>query len=312
MLVFTTGVWVMGVMHLTSLRTTEYDTPFKKGEVLSAQDVVAMKSVINSTNIKQYNCPFSSPVKGILDVDGKKYYLEPSNPQYLYTKPDSCFNSSEQAGSEDYISHQKNRVVSTSESTAVNPPQAENKPSADASTTSNDAEASANTIYEATSDNLTNPDVSQTQPITAENPDQLPKNLTYEQMVKRSNTHKIIVVNLAEQNLKTLDQGKIQIDTKITSGRKNFDTPTGSRTVINKGKNVRLKAPSPRFGTYDLPAKYWIGMGNGYGFHDASWRSSFGGGDYVSDGSHGCINMPLEAVKSLYDWAEVGTEVYIV
>ena len=299
-LVSATGILIMGVMHLSARKTTDSDTPFKRGEVLSAQDVKTMKSVINPSNSKQYNCPPSSLVKGILDVDGKKYYLEPNNSQYLYTKPDSCFNSSETAQSEGYDSHIKNQAQ------VVNPEQNQNNDPA-----SNSTEAQ-NTVYEATSDNLLKLDAGQTKPAEAIKTDISAQNPDFEQMLQRSNTQKIIVVNLAQQNLKTLEAGQIKIDTKITSGKKTFDTPVGARTVINKAKNIRLKAPSPRFGDYDLPVKYWVGIGNGYGFHDASWRASFGGEDFVSNGSHGCINMPLEAVKSLYDWADIGTEVYII
>ena len=109
-LVSATGLLIVGVMHLSARKTSESDTPFKRGEVLSAQDVKTMKSVINQGNVKQYSCLPSSLVKGILDIDGKKYYLEPNNPQYLYTKPDSCFNSSETAQSEGYDSHVKNQA----------------------------------------------------------------------------------------------------------------------------------------------------------------------------------------------------------
>ena len=39
----------------------------------------------------------------------------------------------------------------------------------------------------------------------------------------------------------------------------------------------------------------------GYGFHDASWRSKFGGSIYNYSGSHGCINLPKSKAGTLYD-----------
>ena len=39
----------------------------------------------------------------------------------------------------------------------------------------------------------------------------------------------------------------------------------------------------------------------GIGLHDASWRNSFGGDIYINNGSHGCINLPLEAAEKLYN-----------
>ena len=46
---------------------------------------------------------------------------------------------------------------------------------------------------------------------------------------------------------------------------------------------------------------YWISIiYDVIGFHDASWRSVFGGEYYVNDGSHGCINTPDAAMKYLF------------
>ena len=39
----------------------------------------------------------------------------------------------------------------------------------------------------------------------------------------------------------------------------------------------------------------------GIGFHDASWRSKFSGTIYQYSGSHGCINLPVDKAKLLYE-----------
>ena len=36
------------------------------------------------------------------------------------------------------------------------------------------------------------------------------------------------------------------------------------------------------------------------GLHDADWRSTFGGKNYLSGGSHGCVNVPPAVMKNLY------------
>ena len=36
------------------------------------------------------------------------------------------------------------------------------------------------------------------------------------------------------------------------------------------------------------------------GLHDATWRSNFGGTIYLSNGSHGCINVPPSVMGNLY------------
>ena len=38
----------------------------------------------------------------------------------------------------------------------------------------------------------------------------------------------------------------------------------------------------------------------------ASWRSQFGGEIYKTNGSHGCVNLPLDAAKTLYENVSYG------
>jgi lipoprotein-anchoring transpeptidase ErfK/SrfK len=50
---------------------------------------------------------------------------------------------------------------------------------------------------------------------------------------------------------------------------------------------------------------------NHCGFHDAYWRSKFGGEIYLKDGSHGCVNMPPAKAKELYELAYAGMPVVV-
>ena len=61
---------------------------------------------------------------------------------------------------------------------------------------------------------------------------------------------------------------------------------------------------------YETQVTYWMPFNGGVGFHDASWRSSFGGTIYQYNGSHGCINMPYEKAKTLYN--NISTGYYVV
>ena len=45
--------------------------------------------------------------------------------------------------------------------------------------------------------------------------------------------------------------------------------------------------------------------------HDASWRSTFGGTIYKRSGSHGCINLPYSAAKTIYENIEAGYPVLV-
>ena len=77
--------------------------------------------------------------------------------------------------------------------------------------------------------------------------------------------------------------------------------------------NVYLKYQAQDMGcTPDWPycakgvpwVTYWTGS---YAFHGAPWQSSFGWSG--PGGSHGCINMPVDEARWVYQWSEIGTPV---
>jgi lipoprotein-anchoring transpeptidase ErfK/SrfK len=50
-----------------------------------------------------------------------------------------------------------------------------------------------------------------------------------------------------------------------------------------------------------------------FGFHDATWQTmAFGSSEYTTKGSHGCVHMPMPAIKWLYKWAKVNVTVVTV
>ena len=44
----------------------------------------------------------------------------------------------------------------------------------------------------------------------------------------------------------------------------------------------------------------------GIGLHDATWQSAYGGSRYITHGSHGCINLPLDVAKFIYENYQAG------
>ena len=121
---------------------------------------------------------------------------------------------------------------------------------------------------------------------------------------KKKNPH--IVVSIAKQTLTYYEYDKVVLSSSIVTG-KDSKTPTGNFKVLNKATNIILKGKD-----YESFVNYWIAFkGASFGFHDASWRSNFGGKIYKTAGSHGCVNMPYNKVKQLYNIVAIGTPVYI-
>ena len=124
-----------------------------------------------------------------------------------------------------------------------------------------------------------------------------------------------IEVNLSKQHLWVWQDHAVIYDAPITSGATGagFPTVTGLFSIYYKTTNTRLRgyAYGPRY-DYDVQVDYWMPFYSGYGMHDASWRGgNFGGQDYYYGGSHGCVNLSDDAAAFIYNWAEIGTPVWV-
>lgn len=124
---------------------------------------------------------------------------------------------------------------------------------------------------------------------------------------------KIIVVNIALQRLYAYENGATLFATAvpITTGKNGFETVLGEFAIYLKEVQHRMTSPFPGI-YYDDVVNYWMPFYLGYGLHDAPWRSVYGTQDYGAVGSHGCVNMPLNEASILYNWAEVGTRVFVL
>lgn len=115
-----------------------------------------------------------------------------------------------------------------------------------------------------------------------------------------------IDISISNQKLNYYEKGVLILTSDIVTGANN-GTPVGNYRVLNKARNINLTGVD-----YVSFVNYWIAfIGNSYGMHDASWRSNFGGSIYKYNGSHGCVNMPYNKVKELYNLVQIGTPVYI-
>jgi lipoprotein-anchoring transpeptidase ErfK/SrfK len=127
--------------------------------------------------------------------------------------------------------------------------------------------------------------------------------------------YQLIHVSLVKQMMYIYEDNELILSTPITSGRNNFETIRGTFRVYTKQRGKTMKSPFPDE-PYELWVDYWLGFSGAYGIHDACnttdcWRTKFGGGSYIYNGSHGCVNTPYNAVRFIYNWAKVGTTVHV-
>lgn len=133
--------------------------------------------------------------------------------------------------------------------------------------------------------------------------------------IPKSKTNQAIVIDISDQRLYAFEEGMLIYTNPITSGKNWFGTVRWDFSVMNKQRNRLLRSPFKNE-RYSLHVDYWIQFYPKYGIHDACnskscWREEFGGQDYKTRWSHGCVNSPYEAVKWLYDWALIDTAVRV-
>lgn len=134
---------------------------------------------------------------------------------------------------------------------------------------------------------------------------------TLEDNENATGTIKEIIVNRGEQKLYAYEDGELFMETDISTGLELTPTPRGTFTIFRKTPSRYMQGPLPGLASdqyYDLPGVPWnlYFTHGGAVIHGAYWHTSFG-----SRYSHGCVNLPSDKARELYDWAEVGTTVTV-
>lgn len=113
-----------------------------------------------------------------------------------------------------------------------------------------------------------------------------------------------VEISISDQKLWYYKNGELMVESNIVTGcvRQNHATPKGAYYVKYKESNTKLQGPG-----YSASVRFWMPFNKGIGLHDASWRQRFGENIYLSEGSHGCINLPRETAQIIYQNISPGT-----
>jgi len=148
---------------------------------------------------------------------------------------------------------------------------------------------------------------------TLEVPKQLAQKAPATNVLGNTTEQKRIEINLSNQHLYAYEGSNLIYDFPVSTG-KWYPTPTGSFRTWIKLRYTRMQGGSKVLGTYyNLPnVPYTMYFYNdvvpktqGFGIHGAYWHNNFG-----HPMSHGCVNMRIEDVENLYNWADPLTKGY--
>ena len=133
---------------------------------------------------------------------------------------------------------------------------------------------------------------------------------TYKGYVRDTNDigNTYVEVSLSAQHMWFYKNGQLLVDTDVVTGNHNLghDTKTGIYAIMYKERNATLVGED-----YSSPVKYWMPFYANVGIHDASWRTTFGGSEYLSNGSHGCVNTPEANAEKIFNNIEKGVPVVV-
>lgn len=118
-----------------------------------------------------------------------------------------------------------------------------------------------------------------------------------------------VEVSIADQYMWVYKDGQCIVSTPVVTGNasRGWDTPAGGVWAVD----ARISPYTLTGQDYNTDVTYWLPFNGNVGIHDADWRSSFGGSIYKTNGSHGCVNTPPAAMKTVYENVQIGYPVVV-
>lgn len=134
----------------------------------------------------------------------------------------------------------------------------------------------------------------------------------YEALPDYTKIDTYVELDLSRQRVWMYVNGECVLETPCVTGNvaQGYSTPAGIYYLTYKTMNATLEGYNYDGSTYSTPVTYWMPFNGGIGFHDATWRGSFGGNIYMTNGSHGCVNLPYWAASTLYSY--INTSIPII
>jgi lipoprotein-anchoring transpeptidase ErfK/SrfK len=124
-------------------------------------------------------------------------------------------------------------------------------------------------------------------------------------------TNKKLVVDRSAKIMSAYVGDTLHATYTISTGRDLTPTPRGTFTIFRKTPSRYMQGPIPGISTnyYDLPGVPWnlYFTAQGAIVHGAYWHDAFG-----QQRSNGCVNVPLDQARAVYEWADLGTLVVVV
>lgn len=120
---------------------------------------------------------------------------------------------------------------------------------------------------------------------------------------------KLIDANVTTKQMYLFEKGQLYKSYPVSAGKPSTPTPLGQYKIFSKLAVQDMRGTNPDGSQYFQPHVRWINyfLPGGYAVHGNYWRPQSWFGNINS--SHGCVSLPDDQAKEVYDWAPIGTTV---
>ncbi len=116
---------------------------------------------------------------------------------------------------------------------------------------------------------------------------------------------KWVDVDLSDQTMTAYEGDTPVYTSRVSSGTYDHPTVVGTYRVYAKYVTAKMEGGQGTSEYYYIPdVPYTMYFYGGYALHGAYWHNNFG-----HPMSHGCVNLPVDVAKWMFDWAPIGTMV---
>jgi lipoprotein-anchoring transpeptidase ErfK/SrfK len=116
---------------------------------------------------------------------------------------------------------------------------------------------------------------------------------------------KWVDVNLSTQTMVAYEGETPVYSARVSSGTYNHPTVIGTYRIYAKYVSTKMTGGTQGIDYYNIPnVPYTMYFYSGYALHGAYWHNNFG-----NPMSHGCVNLPVDVSKWMFEWAPIGTMV---
>src|ERR1700736_90594 len=134
-----------------------------------------------------------------------------------------------------------------------------------------------------------------------------------------------VIINLTEQTVYLVEDGRVAFISPIASGKEGWETPTGSFRVISKDfdhrsgnfglvtdSSGRIVNPNATPGSYVPPGCHYMAAPMPYFMEFRKYVGMHAGYLPGYPASHGCVRMPKDLAAEFFARVQIGTPVKVI